>query len=110
MPPALEGLNAVLSGTYDMPTAVDVNWNAADADTFVVTRIPINHHVGTSTFTECTAGGATGNLHVNQPMLVPLSVATGLEFQGIQHGRYAAAETPEGCVELRFFRHEYTNF
>jgi len=40
-------------------------------------------------------------------MLLPLAVSTGLEFQGIEHVRFAVAETPLGCVEFRFtiFQH-----
>jgi hypothetical protein len=39
-------------------------------------------------------------------MVEPLAVATGLEFQGFQHIRFAAAETARGCVEFRFTRQQ----
>jgi hypothetical protein len=37
-------------------------------------------------------------------MLLPLAVDTGLEWQGMEHARFAAAETPSGCVEIRYSR------
>lgn len=107
LPAPLQGASAMLMGTYDMPTGLDVTWTAAAPDTFVFTHVPMNHHVGTPSFTECSIEGSAGAMHISGPLLQPLSVATGLEFQGISHGRIAAAETPEGCVELRFFRRLY---
>ena len=35
-------------------------------------------------------------------MIDPLSVVTGLEFQGLEHVFVAAATTPAGCIEFRF--------
>jgi hypothetical protein len=40
---------------------------------------------------------------------VPLAVATGLEFQALQHVRFAAVDTPTGCVEVRMTRTQYVN-
>jgi hypothetical protein len=33
-------------------------------------------------------------------MVNPLSVQTGLEFQGLEHGNYAAVETDVGCIQI----------
>ncbi len=65
------------------------------------THIPINHHAGGPTFTECWVEASVHTLQVPGAMLVPLAVETGLEFQGVEHVQVAAAETPAGCVELR---------
>ena len=46
-------------------------------------------------------------MHVDGDMLTPLAVVTGLEFQGLEHQRVAAAETPLGCVEFRFTTKQY---
>jgi hypothetical protein len=52
---------------------------------------------------------SAGALHVDGSMLLPLAVATGLEFQGMDHVRFAAAETPAGCVEIRMMVSHYPN-
>lgn len=106
VPPALSNLSGTLDGTYDAPRAVDVRWDPV-AGAQVYTRIPINHHVGSATNTECVVPGTAGQFHVDGAMLVPLAVVTGLEFQGVEHVRFAAAELPTGCVEVRFRRLHY---
>jgi len=73
------------------------------AGSHVYTLIPINHHAGGPTFTRCVVDAAQGSFLVGEAMLKPLAVGTGLEFQSIAHVRFAAAETPKGCVEFRFF-------
>ena len=69
---------------------------------FVRTTIPINHHAGGPTFTECAAPDGSGAFHADAAMINPLAVKTGLEFQGVEHVFVAAAVTPQGCVEFRF--------
>ncbi len=108
-PTALVDLTGTLEGGYDAPTKLDVAWSTTDFGTDVFTRIPINHHAAGPTFTECTVAGSAGALSVGQAMLEPLAVITGLEFQGLEHTRFAAAQTPEGCVELRVMRREFVN-
>lgn len=109
VPPELPGLTGKLNGGYDKPSALDLTWTPpADAAT-LFTHIPINHHAGAQTFTECAVPASAGTLHVDGPMLLPLSVSTGLEFQGIEHVRFAAAQTPLGCVELRFQTFQYVD-
>ncbi len=109
VPPALADAKGKLAGTYDKPAALDLTWTPpADAAT-LFTHIPINHHAGAQTFTECAVPATAGKLHVDAAMLLPLSVVTGLEFQGIEHVRFAAAQTPLGCVELRFQTLQYVD-
>jgi hypothetical protein len=103
VPGLLEGASLTLSDSPGKPMALDVRWTPPPDGGTVFTRIPINHHAGSSTFTECAVEASAGSLHVDDAMLAPLAVATGLEFQGIEHARFAAAETPAGCVEIRFF-------
>lgn len=103
IPAELSNLSGMLDGTYDAPRAVDVRWDPV-AGAQVYTRIPINHHVGSATNTECVVPATAGQFHVDSAMLVPLAVVTGLEFQGVEHVRFAAAELPAGCVEIRFRR------
>jgi len=109
IPAALQGITGSLAGGLDTPTALDVTWTPGPADTAVFTRIPINHHAAADTFTECSVDAPVGSLHVDQAMLQPLAVHTGLEFQGLFHGRFAAAELPEGCVEIRFFTRQFVS-
>lgn len=101
VPSALPDIAGTLQGSYDAPEGIDLTWTPAAGDTDVFTHIPINHHVATPTFTECADGVTTGALHVPEAMLAPLAVATGLEFQTVDHVRFAAVGTPLGCVELR---------
>jgi len=104
VPAPLENATLTLSDSRDEPMALDVTWTPpADGGGTVFTRIPINHHAASSTFTDCAVPASTGSLHVGHAMLAPLAVETGLEFQGIEHARFAAAETPVGCVQIRFF-------
>ena len=106
VPGEIASLTATLTGTYDSPEAIDASW-----DTFVsghvFTHIPINHHAGGATFTECAVDTASGALRVERPMLEPLAVSTGLEFQSFDHTRFAAAETARGCVEIRFSSQQF---
>ena len=98
-----------VAGGLDSPTALDLTWTPpADAGT-VLTRIPINHHAGGPTFTDCAANASAGTLHVAGAMLTPLAVSTGLEFQGIAHAQSAAVETPQGCIEVRFQTSQYVD-
>jgi len=100
-PAQLAGLAGTLAGGYDAPTSLDITWTSDPAGGVVFTHIPINHHAGGPTFTTCAVPASSGAMHVGEAMLTPLAVSTGLEFQGVHHLRFAAAETPYGCVELR---------
>ena len=65
--------------------------------------------MGGLTFTECAVPASSGALHIDGAMLQPLAAVTGLEFQGVEHVRFAAASTPAGCVELRYETQQYTS-
>jgi len=108
VPGELTDLNGTMSGTYDEPTAIDVSWSPEAAGTHVFTHVPMNHHVPTGAFTECAVDATVGAMHIDDSMLVPLSVSTGLEFQTVDHTRFAAAETPLGCIEFRWTRLHYS--
>ena len=102
IPNELGGVTGTLGGSYDAPESLDISWEPPGGDSQVFTNIPINHHAAGPTFTECLVDSALGDLHVDGDMLKPLAIATGLEFQGIEHVRVAAAQTPNGCFEFRF--------
>jgi len=111
VPSFLESVTGTLSGTCGRPTGFDIEWPAPpELDSHVYTHIPINHHAQGLSFTECTVPAAAGSVHIDEPMLTPLAVITGLEFQGAEHLRFAAAETALGCVELRFQRYTDPSF
>ena len=109
VPDELEGLSGTESGPWNAPTSLDLAWTPPAAGTSVFTHIPINHHAGGPTYTECLVPASAGSLHVDGAMLAPLAVVTGLEFQGIDHARFAAAQTPLGCVELSFRVQQYAS-
>ncbi|MBM4370332.1 MAG: hypothetical protein FJ098_01675, partial [Deltaproteobacteria bacterium] len=110
VPGPLDGVTMTLDGTYDQPTGLDIAWTPSDSGALVYTNIPMNHHaMSWMTYTECAVDEAAGALHVDGAMLVPLSVVTGLEFQGVSHVRFAAAQTPAGCVEFRFETFQHPN-
>jgi len=97
----LADLSVALEGS-DRPDGLAISWTPAPTGALVFTHIPINHHAGGPTYTECAVDAAVGSMHVPGEMLKPLAVSTGLEFQGVDHVRFAAAQTPDGCVEFRF--------
>ncbi len=101
-PPDLTAPMGTLSGDESMPTAVDLTWMAGASTASVSTHIRINHHVGEPTFTECVVPAQVGQMHIGRDMLEPLAVSTGLEFQGLEHVRYARANVAGGCFEIRF--------
>ncbi len=107
VPAALEGVEGTLDGDESNPEGVEVTWTPVTGDTQVFTHVPMNHHVAEPSFTECVAGASSGALSIGGGMLKPLSVSTGLEFQGIEHVRFAAADTELGCVEIRFMVRAY---
>ncbi len=90
------------SDQFNQPGALDATWLPPGDAAFVRSRIPINHHAGGPTFTECRALSSAGAFHAVAEMIDPLAVQTGLEFQGLDHVFIAAARTPHGCVEFRF--------
>lgn len=102
VPDLLSDFSASLVGTYDAPEGIDAAWDPAPDGSHLFTRIPVNHHAAGPTFTECAVDASLGEIHIDQPMLEPLAVATGLEFQSFEHIRFAAGETSRGCVEFRF--------
>ncbi|MBU1242084.1 hypothetical protein KJ612_02680, partial [Myxococcota bacterium] len=104
VPDSLADFTGVWLGTSSDPEGLDFAWTvpAAPEGSEVFTSIPINHHAGGPTHTECAVPSSAGAFSVAQEMLTPLAVITGLEFQGLQHVRFAAALTPKGCVEFRW--------
>lgn len=110
VPPALRNLVAELDGTGGSPATtgdLTLTWTPPSADDTVVwAQIDINHHVGGPTFTECVVDASAGAMEVPSALLAPLAVDTGLEFAGPFHLRFAAADTPFGCLEVRFLRQE----
>jgi hypothetical protein len=109
VPEPLLALTGTLEGGSEAPTGLDITWTPQPDGGEVFTRIPINHHAAGPTATECSVPASAGALHVDGSMLLPLAVATGLEFQGMDHVRFAAAETPAGCVEIRMMVSHYPN-
>jgi hypothetical protein len=106
-PGPLAGYSLNIAGTNEAPETVTVAWAPDGSDAHVFTHIPINHHAAGPTFTECTVPASAGGFVVEAPMLVPLAVVTGLEFQSVQHVRFAAANTAVGCVEFRLLTHNW---
>jgi hypothetical protein len=104
MSPPAEPLVAEVEteGDYDAPGALRARWTPLGDGSVVGTFIAINHHAGGPTFTECRVDGAAGSFSATAPMINPLAVSTGLEFQGVDHYQYAAAQTRAGCVDVRF--------
>jgi hypothetical protein len=105
-PSGLTDPAGTLMGSYDMPESVDITWSGASAG-FVFTHVPINHHIGGLTFTECIVPAAEGEMHIDGEVLMPLADGTGLEFQGIAHVSFAAAQTDAGCVEIRYVTDQF---
>jgi hypothetical protein len=101
VPAGLMSAMAVYEGDPGAPDAMDITWSGATEGT-VFTHVPMNHHVGGPTFTECAVAASSGELHIDGAMLKPLSLVTGLEFQGIEHVIFGAAETEAGCIEIRY--------
>ncbi|MGC4119339.1 MAG: hypothetical protein QM765_33195 [Myxococcales bacterium] len=108
-PASLTNPQGTLTGSWDQPEAIDLSWTAPASPAQVYSLTRINHHAATSTFTECVVAATAGKLHIDRAMLEPLAVITGLEFQSVQHVRFAAVETATGCVEVRFQRDQYFN-
>jgi len=109
MPALLDNLAVRIQGSYDAPGDADITWTPSTSGAEVFTSVPMNHHVGGTTFTECAVDASAGALHIEASMLTPLAVSTGLEFQGVSHVRFAAAETGLGCIEIRVLRRHYTS-
>lgn len=89
------------AGEADLPGAMTARWTPRGDGSSVGTLININHHAAGPTFTTCRVAEASGGFDATAPMIDPLAVSTGLEFQGLDHMRVAAAELDAGCVELR---------
>jgi len=106
----LSGLLVTVESAGELaPGALDVSWSPMSDGSMVRTEIPINHHAQAGTFTLCEAGADQGGFHADAEMIDPLSVVTGLEFQGVQHLQVASVWTSVGCVELRYGAHLYVS-
>ena len=103
IPPFLTGLAVEHDGTLSDPSDISLTWSPESTATKVLTRIDANHHAGVGTFVECIVDANSGHLQIDEAMLDPLAVATGLEFGSLQHSYVAAADTALGCVEFRFY-------
>ena len=101
IPGPLDGLMVEFTGDgFDDVGTIEATWQPNDGGTDLFTHVPINHHAS-GAFTECAVDASVGSLVISEPMLEPLAVVTGLEFQGFEHVRFAAAEGERGCVEFR---------
>lgn len=109
IPNDLEAVQGTLQGGYDDPEGLSVTWTPVNGDSLVTTLVPMNHHVREPTYTSCRTPASTGTLSIPGDMLKPLAVVTGLEFQGLEHTRVAAATTPLGCIEFRFLTRAYVS-
>lgn len=105
----LDGLLVTAEGDYDVPGAVTVSWTAPSDGAQVGTVIPINHHAGGPTTTTCLADGSVESFTADADMVNPLSVSTGLEFQGVFHGVVGSAQLAAGCVEVRYVRRQHVD-
>lgn len=96
-----EAISATVTsqGDWDAPGELAVSWTGG-GEGWVTTKIPINHHANSPTFTSCHASAEGGGFQVPAEMVNPLSVHTGFEFQGLEHGAHAAVQTEAGCVQI----------
>jgi len=99
-PGPLSNLKVMTEGVDSTPGALDATWDVQPTG-YALSTIPINHHAQAGTFTFCAAPASAGAFHADAPMINPLAVITGLEFQGVEYVNVAAADTPFGCVEFR---------
>jgi hypothetical protein len=100
--PFAETLDATIvaeSDQYDAPGDLTVSWTPSDG--YLYATIPVNHHAGGPTFTTCLAPGDLGGFVIDGAMVDPLSVITGLEFQGMDHVNAAAVRHGDACVDFR---------
>lgn len=95
-------------GDYDKPGTLSVSWQGS-SEGWVSTTIPINHHANSPTFTTCHSAADQGTFEVPEAMVNPLAVSTGLEFQGLEHGQFAAVETSAGCVQISVVNRVYSD-
>lgn len=91
-----------IDSDFASPGPLLATWDAPTDGGVVSSLIPINHHVQHPTFTWCEVEASDESFLATEPMIDPLAVSTGLEFQGLWHHQVAAADTPLGCVEFRY--------
>ena len=87
------------AGSMDQPGDLTLSWTGEDRGQ-VFTRIPMNHHGSAYAWTQCMTDASEGRLVAPAEMVNPLSIITGLEYQGLSHGQFVAAETDMGCVQF----------
>jgi hypothetical protein len=112
VPQPLEDLVGTWHGGNESPEGLRFQWTIPDdpAGAEVFTNIPINHHAAGPTHTRCAVPAAEGSFSVAGEMLTPLAVVTGLEFQGLEHVRVAAAVTSKGCIEFQWMVFHYPDW
>lgn len=106
---ALDNPVVEIEGDSSAPGALDATWDTTGNGGHVMSKIPINHHAATGTFTYCAAAESAGSFHADAEMIDPLAVITGLEFQGLEYVNIAAAETSAGCIDFRLGEQVYVS-
>ena len=84
LPGEIPELAASLTGNSEFPEAIDATWQPMDDGGTLFTNIPINHHAGGRTYTECAVDTSVGSLHIDGEMLEPLAVGHGTRIPEVR--------------------------
>lgn len=110
MPTGTLDLTMEIPGGPEAPEGVELSWAAPPQGGLLTTEVPINHHAAGPIWTDCSVDASVGSLSIAGPLVEPLAISTGLEFQSADHVFVSAAEIPGGCVEIKHMVRQYVSY
>jgi len=107
IPAPLIGLHATFHGPEDARESADVSW-AEPADGQVLAFAILERGTPLDPFTECVADGSALSFTIEKDVLEPFLTIGAFQANVVDHAHVAAANTPVGCIEIRYaHRHSF---
>jgi hypothetical protein len=108
IPAPLVGLDVTFHGPEDARQSADVSW-AEPADGQVLAFAILERGTPLDPFTECVADGSALSFAIEKDVLEPFLTISAFQANVVDHAHVAAANTPVGCIEIRYaHRHGFT--
>jgi len=107
IPAPLMGLDATFHGPENARESADVSW-AVPADGQVLAFAVLERGTPLDPFTECVADGSALSFTIERDVLEPFLRIGAFQANVVDHAHVAAANTPVGCIEIRYaHRHSF---
>jgi hypothetical protein len=101
VPGPITDLEVVRNGDSSAPDSIDIRWPMpVDGQVHALTVGYTQRLSGVVPYAQCITDGAAREMLVEPEVLAPFAGAFKLEW--VDHGHFAAANTPAGCIEIHY--------